>query len=277
MMERSDDDLGKDAWRALRAFTTARIAQGRSGLSLPTAANLRFQYDHARAQDAVNLAFNTLQFVAEYCTAFPALLEPRILQSEASSRAQYLQRPDLGRHLPESMWQGLRQSVNTDEGFDVAIVVADGLSSAAVQGHALGLISLLISALAAQKLSLAPLCVATQARVALGDDIGEALRARLAIVLIGERPGLSSPDSLGVYLTYAPRRGCSDAERNCISNIRTGGRSYAQACDTAIYLIDSALKKSVTGVGLKDETLLLVDSSAATIPFFKPKSGLPCL
>ncbi|MFQ3200193.1 MAG: ethanolamine ammonia-lyase small subunit [Zhongshania sp.] len=272
MTERSDDILGKDAWRALRAFTPARIAQGRSGVSLPTAANLQFQYDHARARDAVNLAFNTRQFVAKYCAAFPDLPEPQILQSEASSRAQYLQRPDLGRRLPESMWQSLRQSVNTDEGFDIAIVVADGLSSAAVQGHALGLLSLLISGLGAQKLRLAPLCVVTQARVALGDDVGEALRARLVILLIGERPGLSSPDSLGVYLTYAPRRGCSDAERNCISNIRTDGRSYEQACDTAIYLTNTALKKSITGVGLKDESLLVVDSSARKIPFFKPKS-----
>tara|TARA_R110001592_G_scaffold1874_20_gene11486 strand:- start:7703 stop:8536 length:834 start_codon:yes stop_codon:yes gene_type:complete len=277
MTDRNDDTLGKDAWRALRAYTPARIAQGRSGVSLPTAANLQFQYDHARARDAVNLPFNTGQFVTEYCVAFPTLPQPQILQSEATSRAQYLQRPDLGRRLPESSWQGLRQSVNSDEGYDIAIVVADGLSSAAVQGNALGLLRLLIPALGAQKLSLAPLCVATQARVALGDDLGEALRARLVIMLIGERPGLSSPDSLGVYLTYAPRRGCSDAKRNCISNIRTGGRSYEQACDTAMYLISAAFKKSITGVGLKDESLLVLESSATTIPFFKPKPRLPHL
>lgn len=202
----------------MRAYAPARIAQGRSGASLPTAASLQFQYDHARARDAVHLRFNTQQFVAEYCAAFPALPKPQVLQSKAANRAQYLQRPDFGRCRPESRWQSLRQSVNADEGFDVAIVVADGLFSTAVQGHALALLSLLISALGAQKRRLAP----PWRGLHMGGDIGEALRARLVIVLIGERPGFSSPDSLGVYLTCAHRRGCSDAENNCISNIRAG-------------------------------------------------------
>ena len=262
------DILGKDMWLGLRAYTPARIAQGRSGVSLPTAANLQFQLDHARARDAVHLGFNTQRFVQEYGIVFPALAAPLLLKSEAENRAQYLQRPDLGRRLPEAVWQDLRQSLTANQRFDIAIVVADGLSSAAVQAHALSLLQLLVPVLLKHNLSLAPLCVATQARVALGDDIGEALKATLLIMLIGERPGLSSPDSLGMYLTYSPRRGCSDAERNCVSNIRKGGLSYQQACDTTIYLATSALKRAVSGVSLKDESVLVDSNTKQNIPFF---------
>lgn len=260
-------ELNKDPWNALRAYTSARIAQGRSGVSLPTAANLLFQLDHARARDAVHLALDTQHFIESYKSTFPNAGAPATLLSEAENRTLYLQRPDLGRRLPEAQWQILRQSLQDNQNIDVAIVVADGLSSAAIQHHALPLLTLLIPRLLAEGLSLAPLSIATQARVALGDDIGEALKAKLVIVLIGERPGLSSPDSLGLYLTYAPHRGRSDAERNCISNIRNGGLSYQQACDTAIYLICAALKAQISGVRLKDQSLLLENDAAKDIPF----------
>ncbi|RNL66344.1 ethanolamine ammonia-lyase subunit EutC [Zhongshania marina] len=260
----------RDVWQVLREYTPARIAQGRVGVSLPTGANLLFQLDHARARDAVHCPFNATQFASDYRAKFSTEQAALILQSEAADRAQYLQRPDLGRRLADAQWHELRQTANNAQPFDIAIVVADGLSSAAVEHHALALLEFIVPAVHAQKLKLAPLCIATQARVAIGDDIGEALKARLVVVLIGERPGLSSPDSLGAYITYAPKRACSDAQRNCISNIRSGGLSYQQASDTAMYLIRSALKKSLSGVGLKDESVLLDGQTTKHIPFFKP-------
>ncbi|CAA0105150.1 Ethanolamine ammonia-lyase light chain [Zhongshania aliphaticivorans] len=266
MTENSGDKLGKDVWRDLRRYTSARIAQGRSGVSMPTMANLQFQLDHARARDAVHLALNIPKFISQYRHVFPDMTAPIVLQSEAADRGQYLQRPDLGRRLPESLWQDLRHLQN--DSVDIAIVVADGLSSAAVQAHAMPFLRLLIPSLNAQSLSLAPLSLASQARVALGDDIGEALKAKLVIMLIGERPGLSSPDSLGVYISYGPYRGCSDANRNCISNIRAGGLSYQQACDTALYLIVRALDMGLTGVNLKDQSALVECESGQKIPFF---------
>ncbi|WP_339675436.1 ethanolamine ammonia-lyase subunit EutC [uncultured Zhongshania sp.] len=262
-------DTKKDSWHDLQAYTSARIAQGRSGVSLPIAANLKFQLDHARARDAVHTAFNIHSFIDSYLAAYPSAAAPLCVASAAESRGQYLQRPDLGRQLPEAQWQQLRQSLKSECGSDIAVVVADGLSSAAVQRHALPLLALLLPAIATQGFSLAPLCIATQARVALGDDIGEAIKAKLLVMLIGERPGLSSPDSLGMYITYAPQRACTDAQRNCISNIRDGGLSYQQACDTGIYLIATAMKKAQTGVSLKDESMLLDSQTATAIPFFK--------
>ncbi|WP_269620542.1 ethanolamine ammonia-lyase subunit EutC [Zhongshania sp. BJYM1] len=263
-------ELKNDSWQVLRSYTSARIALGRTGVSLPTAANLQFQLDHARARDAVHLAFNTQAFIDAYTATFPNAAKPVMLVSEAENRMRYLQRPDLGRRLPEAQWQILRQSASEHKNADIAIVIADGLSSAAVQNHALPLLTLLIPRLRAENLLLAPLSIATQARVALGDDIGEALKAKLVIVLIGERPGLSSPDSLGLYLSYAPRRGIRDAERNCISNIRIGGLSYQQACDTSMYLTLAALKDGVSGVTLKDQSLLLDNQPNHAIPFLKP-------
>tara|TARA_R110001599_G_scaffold11830_13_gene55731 strand:- start:23014 stop:23829 length:816 start_codon:yes stop_codon:yes gene_type:complete len=265
-----------DAWRPLREYTTARIALGRTGVAAPTRVNLQFQLDHARARDAVHQALNLDELIVACTTELTSAgndqrdtLFPIIsLCSVAGDRNRYLQRPDLGRQLPEQQWQTLRSRAAEQGPIDVALIIADGLSSAAVVAHAVNLSRLLIDGLHALGLRLGPLCLASQARVALADDIGEALGATLSIILIGERPGLSSPDSLGLYITHSPKRGRSDAQRNCISNIREAGLSYPQAAETALYLVRGALRKSLSGTDLKDESTT-INTASTGIPFLK--------
>ena len=223
----------------LKQFTPARVSLGRSGHSLPTAELLRFQLDHARARDSV------------YEPLDPASLpHPHLLlRSAAPDRAAYLRRPDFGRALsPES------RSQLTPGDYDAALVIADGLSAPAVHRHAAPLLEALLPLLEGWRL--APLIVVRQARVAVGDEIGELLGARQVAMLIGERPGLTSPDSLGIYLTWAPRPGRTDAERNCISNVRTEGISYALAARKLHFLMQQARVRQLTGVALKEDLLL---------------------
>ena len=234
-------------WAELRRFTDARIALGRVGASLPTEEVLKFGLAHAMARDAVHAALD----VPALRTALAPLGQPCLeVQSQAPDRATYLLRPDLGRMIDADAAAGLR---TLNASCDLAIVLADGLSAVATQAHAAPLIAALLPQLH-PAWTLAPLIIARQARVALGDDIGEALHARLALVLIGERPGLSSPDSLGAYLTFNPRRGRSDAERNCISNIRPAGLSYTEAARKIAWLMGEALSRQLTGVELKDDS-----------------------
>ena len=246
----------ENPWRELRRHTPARIGLGRAGVSLPTAAQLDFQLAHAQARDAVHHPLD----VAVLRSGIEALGLPTLaLHSAASSRPMYLQRPDLGRQLDavsRSQLEALRAQRQAQGAAapDIAIVVADGLSALAVQRHAVPLIAALRAEPAAAHWSFAPVAVVEQGRVAVGDGIGELLDARLAVVLIGERPGLSSPDSLGVYLTWAPRIGRHDAERNCISNVRPEGLPSAPAASRLAYLLGEALKRGLTGVGLKDES-----------------------
>jgi ethanolamine ammonia-lyase small subunit len=223
----------------LRAFTPARVALGRAGHSIPTAELLRFQFDHARARDAV---WEDLD---------PASLGlPHILvRSAAPDRGTYLRRPDLGRTLSSDSRLLLQRGA-----YDAAIVLADGLSAAAVQRHAAPLLTEMTGLWNAESWHLAPLTVALQARVAIGDEIGALLGAQMVAVFIGERPGLSSPDSLGVYLTWDPRSGRTDAERNCISNIRTEGLSYQTAAHTLHFLMREARTRKLTGVDLKEDS-----------------------
>jgi ethanolamine ammonia-lyase small subunit len=237
-----------DPWSALRALTPARIALGRSGASLPTDEVLRFGVAHALARDAVHQALDADRLEAELrAVGFDGVR----VRSRARDRRTYLLRPDLGRRLwPESA-ESLRACRNA--GTDVCVVIADGLSSAAVQRHALPLLAAFRDE-ARSRWSLAPVVIAEQSRVALGDEIGELLGARLAAILIGERPGLSSPDSLGVYLTYEPRVGRNDGERNCISNIRPEGLAYAEAARKMVWLVGEALRLRLTGVKLKDQS-----------------------
>jgi len=238
-----------DPWAALRALTPARIALGRAGPGLPTRAVLAFALDHARARDAVHLPFDAATLAAQ----IEALgLSTLAVASAAPDRAAYLRRPDLGRQLsPESR---ARLDATGAPGADVAIVVADGLSSAAVHAHAGPLIAVLAPRLAETGQSLAPVVLAHQARVALGDEIGAALGASIVVLLVGERPGLSSPDSLGAYITLAPRVGRTDAERNCVSNIRPAGLGYDTAAFRIAWLVRAALKLGATGVALKDDS-----------------------
>lgn len=245
----SDEPVPLDErWAALARLTPARIGLGRAGSSLPTREVLRFGLAHAQARDAVHIPFRVQEVTAGLATLSVETLQ---VESAAPSRDLYLRRPDLGRRLsPES-----RSALAARHGaFDLALVVADGLSSTAIHQNAVPFLAALLPLLQHQGLGLAPVAVASQARVALGDEIGEVLGARAVAVLIGERPGLSSPDSLGAYLTFAPRRGLSDAARNCISNIRPGGLSYDQAAFKLSWLIGEAFRRSLTGVELKDES-----------------------
>jgi ethanolamine ammonia-lyase small subunit len=236
-----------DNWASLRSLTPARLALGRVGASLPTAEVLRFGWDHARARDAVQVPLDVEAL--ERDVAALGLSTVRVA-SRAGDRAIYLMRPDLGRRLDPQDAQALEAA---GAGCDLALVVGDGLSSLAVQRHAPAVLAE-VSRLVPADWRLSPVVIATQARVALGDEIGERLRAGMVAILIGERPGLSSPDSLGIYLTWQPRVGRSDAERNCISNIRPEGLSYAHAALKLVWLCREARRMKVSGVGLKDRS-----------------------
>lgn len=236
-------------WSGLRRYTPARIALGRSGVSQPTAAQLAFQLAHAQARDAVHRPLDG----AAVARGLAALGLPTLrLHSAAADRPIYLQRPDLGRRLDEASDQLLRARPR-DPGADLALVIADGLSALAVERHAVPLVAALRARLG-ERWRLAPAAVVAQGRVAVGDPIGAALGAAAVAVLIGERPGLSSPDSLGIYLTWAPRPGRTDAERNCISNVRPEGLAVAEAARRLAWLLEAARARGLTGVMLKDES-----------------------
>ncbi len=248
----ADDQLERsDPWQALRRFTNARVGLGRAGDSLPTAPQLAFQLDHARARDAVHLPFEAEAVASELAAAgLPSL----IVASAAPDRATYLKRPDLGRRLSEPAQAAIAALASAaPQGYDAVFVIADGLSALAVHRHAVALATRSITTLSGLGWQIAPVVLVRQGRVAVADEVGQLLGARQAVILIGERPGLSVADSLGVYLTYAPCLGRNDAERNCISNIHTHGLSYEQALQTLIYLMSAARRLGLSGVALKDE------------------------
>ncbi len=248
MNQPNDPAVISNSWDSLKQFTPARIALGRAGISLTTRASLDFQLAHALARDAVNIPID----FSELGLGLSLMgLESLTLNTQAENQQMYLQRPDLGRDLSDSALDCLQQS--TPHLADAVIVVADGLSSKAIEHHALPFLTLLLPQL--QGYRLAPVCLVKHGRVAIGDAIAEHYAARLCIVLIGERPGLSSPDSMGIYFTYQARAKLStDADRNCISNIHSNGLSYEQALKKLIFLITEAEKLKLTGVNLKDET-----------------------
>jgi ethanolamine ammonia-lyase small subunit len=235
--------------RDLRDLTPARVGLGRAGASMPTRALLEFTLDHARARDAVHAAFDIPALVSGLGDLGLAALE---VCSPARNRKDYLRRPDLGRTLDPAS-QHLLASHN-ESSCRLAIVVADGLSPTAVKAHAIDLIRRLIPRLAVERIEIGHAVVASGARVALGDEIGAILGARMIVVLIGERPGLSAPDSLGAYLTFAPTPGRTDAERNCVSNIHGSGLGYDEAAFKIAWLIREGLAREVTGVALKDDS-----------------------
>ncbi|MGI4763279.1 MAG: ethanolamine ammonia-lyase subunit EutC [Janthinobacterium lividum] len=241
-----------DPWASLRAFTAARIALGRSGTSVPLREALAFRLAHAHARDAVYSTLASEQLGQELSELDLPIVH---VQSQAATRQHYLQRPDLGRQLAEASRTELAGLAAGE--CDVALVLADGLSATAANMHARPLLRQLVPALRQAGFRLAPLVLAEQARVALGDEVGQLLRARLVLVLIGERPGLSAPDSLGAYFTYGPRPGLTDEARNCVSNIRPAGLGYAAAADKLFFLLSEALRRQLSGVGLKDESGLL--------------------
>ncbi len=225
----------------LRSLTPARVGLGRTGISLPMREVLDFQLAHARARDAVHARLDAAGLAAVIDTVIPSTILQ--LHSAASNRAEYLQRPDLGRQLNEASRKLLSAQ---SSGAELALIIADGLSSLAVERHVPAILKELYPRLT--NWSLAPICIVEQGRVAIGDEIGQTLGAQLSIVFIGERPGLSSPDSLGAYITWQPKPDRTDAERVCISNIRAEGLSYTQAAAQLERAITEARQRRLTGV-----------------------------
>ena len=248
----------EDPWAHLRQFTDARIGLGRAGISQPTRHHLAFQLAHARARDAVHQALDVAALGKALAASAPlASLDVLQLHSAAEDRNQYLQRPDLGRQLNSASLEIL-QTVGRQQAAcpDLAIAMVDGLSARAIELNAVPFLESFCASLAEEDeaISIAPLSIVEQGRVAVGDAVGEWLQARCVLVLIGERPGLSSPDSMGLYLTWQPRVGRNDAERNCISNIRPAGLSYREASRRALYLLREARRIQCSGVALKDRS-----------------------
>jgi ethanolamine ammonia-lyase small subunit len=254
LTEKKDHINQVDAWTSLRSFTAARIALGRTGVSVPINEVLQFKMAHALARDAV---FSHLE-KEEIFTALEFFQRPVFfLHSKATDRHSYLQRPDLGRRLNEGSVKKLNNFKS--KGYDISLTIADGLSSTAVNMHAVKLLLLLVPMLQEQKIALAPFCIVEQGRVAVSDETGNLLKAKLSIILIGERPGLSAADSLGAYLTYDPSVGLTDESRNCISNIRPQGLSYDVAAKKILYLIKQSFQLKLSGIRLKDNNLISYD------------------
>lgn len=240
-----------DIWSTLRRFTEARIGLGRSGCSMPTQAQLAFQLAHAKAKDAVHIPLD-IGLIEQQLTELR--LASVYLHSEAVDRVTYLQRPDKGRRLNSESAACLNEFTKNKAAADATIVLADGLSSTAIQKHGVATSHLIAQMLESLGLSFGPVGIVEQGRVAIGDEIGQILDCRLMILLIGERPGLSSPDSLGIYYTYQPQVGLTDERRNCISNIREGGLSPAKAVKRLEWLIKESELKKLSGVTLKDKS-----------------------
>ncbi len=240
-----------NSWAEWKRLTSARIGLGRAGGSLPTKELLKFRLDHARARDAVlvepdyeNLILRLKNLNKTYG------LDTIFVESLARSREEYLLRPDLGRRLSGPSLLSLQAKKND---YDVSIIAADGLSAKALDSNLLPFLEILLPQIDKAKIRLAPVVLAKLGRVAIGDEIGEALTAKIIILLIGERPGLSSADSLGMYLTFAPKSGKTDESRNCISNIRPQGLDFQAAAFKTMYLLQESIRRGISGVDLKDE------------------------
>lgn len=240
-----------DPWAELKNYTAARIALGRTGTAEPLQAMLQFRLAHAHARDAVYAALDEQMLLTELQALDKASFT---LQTQAASRSEYLQYPDKGRRLHVRSTEQLTEFNST--GYDVCIVLADGLSATAINNHAIPVLKLLLPLFDKASLSVAPICIVQEGRVAIGDECGYLLKAKLVVVLIGERPGLSSPDSLGVYLTWRPAPGLTDEARNCISNIRPEGLNYIIAAEKIFFLINESLRLQLSGVALKDGKLI---------------------
>ncbi|PWV46166.1 ethanolamine ammonia-lyase subunit EutC [Chitinophaga sp. S165] len=239
----------EDPWSSLKAFTTARIAIGRTGTAIPLKEVLSFKLAHAHARDAVYSRLDTM-LIQEQLQPFH--IDMLLLHSSVADRQEYLQRPDKGRRLDAHSIETLHTLPISSLQKDVAIIIADGLSATAMNIHTLPLLAQLLPMLKSAGISLSPVCLIEQARVAIGDEAGELLKARMTLVLIGERPGLSAADSMGAYITFNPRIGNTDESRNCISNIRQEGLQYEQAAGKICYLLQEAVRLQLSGVGLKD-------------------------
>jgi len=252
-----------DPWAALRSHTAARIALGRAGTSLPTRELLAFQADHARAMDAVHGELDRGALAAELRAAG---LESIALESLADSRQTYLHRPDFGRRLDDDSRSRLQLLAASSQKPDVVIAIVDGLSAIAAQRHAVPVARALAERLCGAGHTVGAVPLLRYGRVALQDELGAILGARAVVSLIGERPGLGSPDSLGGYLVYNPRPGNTDAQRNCVSNIRPEGLPYAAATEALFWLTTEALRRGISGVQLKDDRQLTAPPTQETLP-----------
>ena len=264
-----------DNWALARRFTNARIGIGRAGSSIPTAEFLQFQWDHACAVDAVYSEIDMDSLEEQIGPLAPGCIQ---LDTVACDKKTYLQRPDYGRKLSDSSRRKLQNYWAGRPGPDILLVVEDGLSSAAVQRYAPQLLSVLLPLLQQAGLTIAPVFLVRYGRVALQDEIGSIAKATIAVSLIGERPGLGSSQRLGIYMVYKPCMGKTDAHRNCISNIGSQGHSCETAAETLIYLISESMRKKLSGVELKDNRSIAIDSSLTKLkPAQNQKSniGLP--
>lgn len=243
-----------DFWQHLRQYTGARIALGRAGNSITTKELLDFQLAHAQARDAVHAQLQVEEVITQLAKHHQPILT---LSSQATDRRMYLQRPDLGRRLDQESASSIKARPTAE--YDICLVVADGLSALAIEKNISPFLDELLPRLQSQGYHLAPICLVRQGRVAVGDEIGHLLNSRMVIVLIGERPGLSSPDSMGIYLTYQPIKGLTDEKRNCISNVRQAGLSYPFAAEKLLYLINESFRRKLSGVALKDDLTLRLE------------------
>ncbi len=259
-----------NAWVDLKCFTPARIALGRVGNSVPTAPHLDFQLAHAKAREAIFHPLPLTQIQESFKRVSQELL---LVESCATDREIYLKRPDLGRKLSEESVERLKNSCESlEKPYDVVFVVADGLSPLAIEKNAHIFLEMIFPEVRMLNWHIAPIVLALNARVAIGDEVAVALNARMVVVLIGERPGLSSPDSMGIYMTWAPRHGSMDSERNCLSNIRPAGMSYLTAKKKLMYLMTQACHRSLSGVGLKEDANELINSGSSNSYFVEHRS-----
>jgi ethanolamine ammonia-lyase small subunit len=239
--------LTPDPWSSLRRFTSARIALGRAGGSLPTAELLDFALAHAAARDAVHSVLDIPSLIEDLKSiGLPVI----VCKTQVPDHVTYLQRPDLGSRLDPASNDVLAGQAKEA---DLSIVISDGLSAIAARSHAANLLKELIPLLKVDGISLAPLVIAPLARVAVQDEVGHALGSRASLIVLGERPGLGCPDSLGAYLVFHPRPGNTNADRNCVSNIRPAGLPIPAAAATLRYLIGESIRRKISGIQLKDE------------------------
>ena len=238
-----------DAWQFLQNYTPARIARGRAGHSIPTIELLKFQADHAQARDAVYSELAVQQLNKSISEAID--IKVFDLKSKVTNRSQYLQRPDLGRTLSQESREELMNVSNSES--DICIVIADGLSAEAIHQNALPVLENLIPKLVSINWKIAPISIVEQGRVAIADEVGFLLKSEIVVILIGERPGLTSPNSMGAYITFRPNVGMTDESRNCVSNIRPEGMDFQMASDKILYLLTEMKTKKLSGVSLKDE------------------------
>ncbi|MBM9500050.1 ethanolamine ammonia-lyase subunit EutC [Leptospira sp. 201903071] len=241
-------------WQDWKQWTTARIGLGRSGVALPTKEILQFRLDHAKARDAV---WAEVDFTALVDFFSERDISSVMIKSKATSREEYLARPDLGKKISSQSFQILEEfrekNSKFSEDFDLSLVISDGLSASAIRDSLLPFLEIFLPSLENSKIKMSPVTIVKNGRVAIGDEIGEFWKSKAVIILIGERPGLSTENSLGLYLTYHPSSGLTDEKRNCISNIRLGGMSFSDASRKATYLLTLSLQKKLSGVYLKDE------------------------